>query len=100
MSQALLGEGKDSDSPYDRMDEINRRFREDKPALARYNLQDCRLVTRIFEHTHLTEFLLARAAVTGLAPDRMGALSPPSPIFICRRCTVKAMSHRIPAKTR
>jgi len=72
VSQALLGEGKDSDSPYDRMDEINRRFREDKPALARYNLQDCRLVTRIFEHTHLTEFLLARAAVTGLAPDRMG----------------------------
>lgn len=72
MSQTLLGEGKDSDSPYDRMDEINRRFREDKPALARYNLQDCRLVTRIFEHTHLTEFLLARAAVTGLAPDRMG----------------------------
>ncbi|WP_413494498.1 DNA polymerase II [Morganella psychrotolerans] len=72
VSQALLGEGKDSDTPYDRMDEINRRFREDKPALARYNLQDCRLVMRIFEHTHLTEFLLARAAVTGLAVDRMG----------------------------
>ncbi len=48
VSQTLLGEGKASDSPYQRMDEINQRFAHDKPALARYNLKDCELVTRIF----------------------------------------------------
>ena len=45
---------------------------EDKPALARYNLKDCELVTRIFEKTSLMAFLLERASVTGLAADRSG----------------------------
>ncbi len=72
VSQALLGEGKAIDNPYDRMAEIDRRFAEDKPALARYNLKDCELVTRIFAHTQLLEFLLARASVTGLPADRSG----------------------------
>lgn len=68
----MLGEGKAIDTPYQRMDEINRRFAEDKPALARYNLKDCELVTRIFAHTRLLEFLLERSSVTGLAVDRSG----------------------------
>jgi DNA polymerase-2 len=72
VSQALLGEGKAIDNPYDRMDEIDRRFAEDKPALARYNLKDCELVTRIFAKTELLTFLLERASVTGLAADRSG----------------------------
>ena len=72
VSQTLLGEGKAIDNPYDRMAEINRRFAEDKPALARYNLKDCELVTRIFAHTDLMTFLLERASVTGLAADRSG----------------------------
>ena len=72
VAQALLGEGKVIDTPYQRMDEINRMFAEDKPALARYNLKDCELVTRIFAHTKLLEFLLERATVTGLAVDRSG----------------------------
>jgi DNA polymerase-2 len=72
VSQALLGEGKLIHNPYDRMEEINRRFAEDKPALARYNLKDCELVTRIFAHTDLMTFLLERASVTGLAADRSG----------------------------
>ncbi|MTV52541.1 DNA polymerase II [Massilia buxea] len=72
VSQALLGEGKAIDNPYDRMAEIDRRFAEDKPALARYNLKDCELVTRIFAHTQLLDFLLARASVTGLPADRSG----------------------------
>ena len=42
------------------MDEINRMFAEDKPALARYNLKDCELVTRIFAHTRLIDFLLEK----------------------------------------
>ena len=72
VAQTLLGEGKDVDNPYDRMAEIERRFAEDKPALARYNLKDCELVTRIFEKTDLMRFLLERASVTGLPADRSG----------------------------
>jgi len=72
VSQTLLGEGKAIDNPYQRMDEINRMFAEDKPALARYNLKDCELVTRIFEKTDLLTFLLERASVTGLPADRSG----------------------------
>ncbi|WP_435635793.1 DNA polymerase II [Pseudomonas solani] len=72
VAQTLLGEGKAIDTPYQRMDEINRMFAEDKPALARYNLKDCELVTRIFEKTELLTFLLERATVTGLPADRSG----------------------------
>jgi DNA polymerase-2 len=72
VAQTLLGEGKDISTPYQRMDEINRMFAEDKPALARYNLKDCELVTRIFEKTELLKFLLERASVTGLPVDRNG----------------------------
>ena len=72
VAQELLGEGKSIDNPYQRMAEIDRRFAEDKPALARYNLKDCELVTRIFAKTELLTFLLERATVTGLAADRSG----------------------------
>ena len=72
VAQTLLGEGKAIDTPYQRMAEIDRRFREDKPALARYNLKDCELVTRIFAKTELLTFLLERASVTGLPADRSG----------------------------
>jgi DNA polymerase-2 len=72
VAQTLLGEGKAIDTPYQRMDAINRMFASDKPALARYNLKDCELVTRIFAATELIEFLLERAAVTGLPADRSG----------------------------
>ncbi|HEY0285535.1 MAG TPA: DNA polymerase II [Pseudomonas sp.] len=72
VAQTLLGEGKAIDNPYQRMDEINRMFAEDKPALATYNLKDCELVTRIFHKTELLTFLLERATVTGLPADRSG----------------------------
>ncbi|KAI2669174.1 DNA polymerase II [Pseudomonas sp. TNT3] len=72
VAQTLLGEGKAISTPYQRMDEINRMFAEDKPALAKYNLKDCELVTRIFAKTQLLTFLLERASVTGLPADRSG----------------------------
>lgn len=68
----LLGEGKAIDDTWQRMNEIDRRFATDKPALAHYNLKDCELVTRIFHKTALMPFLLERAAVNGLAVDRHG----------------------------
>ncbi|WP_240613846.1 DNA polymerase II [Salinicola acroporae] len=72
VAQTLLGEGKAIDNPYQRMADINRMFAGDKPALARYNLKDCELVTRIFAHTRIIDFLLERASVTGLSADRSG----------------------------
>ncbi len=72
VAQTLLGEGKSIDNPYQRMADINRMFATDKPALARYNLKDCELVSRIFAHTRIIDFLLERASVTGLAADRSG----------------------------
>jgi DNA polymerase II len=72
VAQTLLGEGKDTDDPYHRMDEIERRFREDKPALARYNLVDCELVTKIFAKANLLDFVLERANATGLPADQSG----------------------------
>ena len=72
VSQDLLGEGKDSATPHDRMAEINQRFRQDKVALARYNVKDCELVTRIFQKTKLMDFLLERASTNGLPGDRHG----------------------------
>ncbi|QFT09489.1 DNA polymerase II [Vibrio sp. THAF190c] len=72
VSQELLGEGKDIHNVHDRMDEINRMFRFDKPSLAKYNLQDCMLVNRIFEHTHLIEFAIERSRLTGVELDKVG----------------------------
>ncbi|MBK4724900.1 DNA polymerase II [Pantoea agglomerans] len=72
VSRELLGEGKAINNPWQRMEEIDQRFAEDKPALAHYNLKDCELVTRIFQHTELMPFLLERASVNGLAVDRHG----------------------------
>jgi len=72
VAQSLLGEGKSIGTSYDKMAEIERRFVEDKPALAAYNIKDCELVTRIFEKAGLLEFLLERANVNGLQADHFG----------------------------
>ncbi|WP_299015346.1 DNA polymerase II [uncultured Photobacterium sp.] len=72
VSQELLGEGKQIHNIHDRMDEINQMFRYDKLSLARYNLQDCKLVSRIFAHTHLLDFAIERSRLTGVELDRVG----------------------------
>ncbi|MBJ3813475.1 DNA polymerase II [Shimwellia pseudoproteus] len=72
VARELLGEGKAINDPWHRLDEIERQFREDKNALAIYNLKDCQLVTAIFHKTDLMPFLLERATVNGLPADRHG----------------------------
>ncbi|MZI93711.1 DNA polymerase II [Vibrio sp. CAIM 722] len=72
VSQELLGEGKAIHNVHDRMDEINQMYAHDKPSLAKYNLQDCILVNRIFKQTHLLEFAIQRSRLTGLELDRVG----------------------------
>ena len=49
VAQELLGRGKAIHDPDDRITEISRLFHHDKPALAHYNLEDCRLVIEIFD---------------------------------------------------
>ncbi|MBF5007220.1 DNA polymerase II [Diaphorobacter caeni] len=72
VAQELLGEGKAIGDEYDKMAEIERRFQEDKPALAVYNIRDCELVLRIFEKAKLLQFAMERAHATGLQIDHFG----------------------------
>ncbi|WP_445288575.1 DNA polymerase II [Variovorax atrisoli] len=72
VSQSLLGEGKAIGDEYDKMAEIERRYQEDKPALAHYNIRDCELVLRIFEKAKLLQFVMERAQTTGLQMDHFG----------------------------
>ncbi len=70
----LLGRGKLIAEPDEghRGEEILRLYRDDPLSLARYNLEDCRLVLEIFERTDLVDFAVERAASTGLALGRVG----------------------------
>ncbi|MBW8889991.1 MAG: DNA polymerase II [Fibrobacteres bacterium] len=69
----LLGERKAIELEGDeKMAEIERRFREDKQALARYNLLDSVLVHRIFRKMSLAQLAVRKTQLTGLALDRMG----------------------------
>ncbi len=65
VAQEVLGAGKLITPAQDKIAEIERQFREDKPALARYNLEDCALVTRIFNEIELTPLLLRRSFFSG-----------------------------------
>lgn len=75
VARELLGRGKLIHDPDDRGEEIQRLYREEPEALARYNLEDCRLVTEIFERAELIPYLLERARLTGLALDKVGGSS-------------------------
>ncbi|MGB0466770.1 MAG: DNA polymerase II [Pontibacterium sp.] len=72
VSRHFLERGKLIHQVSQRGDEIQRLFREDKPALARYNLEDCKLVWDIFEKAQLLHYLVERARLTGLALDKVG----------------------------
>lgn len=72
VASELLGRGKDIEDVANRGEKITELFHSDKEALARYNLEDCRLVWEIFEHCHLIPFAIERASLTGLELDRVG----------------------------
>lgn len=73
VAQVLLQRGKLIHSnDDDKVAEIERLYREDKVSLARYNLEDSRLVTAIFEKTGLVEMQLKRSQISGLLLDRIG----------------------------
>ncbi|MCA9533419.1 MAG: DNA polymerase II [Myxococcales bacterium] len=72
VAQELLGRGKKIHHDGDALTEIRRLFAEDKPALAAYNLEDCRLVLGIFAAADLLGFAVQRQALTGLPLGRQG----------------------------
>lgn len=71
VANSVLGESKLLEQD-DRLSEIVRQFNEDKRSLAAYNLQDCKLVLRIFNTLSLLDFAIVRTQLTGLELERMG----------------------------
>jgi len=71
VAQTLLGRGKKVDQGVDdRVAEIVHNFHHNKAALGAYNIEDCRLVLDIFEHTQIIDYLILRSKITGLELDR------------------------------
>lgn len=71
VASEVLGMGKDIASDAGKVSEIERRFKEDKPALAKYNLLDCKLVTDIFFKLDIFNLLIQRSKISGLLIDRL-----------------------------
>ncbi|WP_052610310.1 DNA polymerase II [Bacteriovorax sp. BSW11_IV] len=73
VAREVLGTGKDiaSGGP-DKVEEITRRFHEDKESLAKYNLLDCTLVLDIFAKTGLIDLIVTRTLLSGMLMDRIG----------------------------
>jgi DNA polymerase-2 len=72
VARTLLNRGKKTEDVTNRVDEIAHDFAHNKQKLAAYNLEDCVLVTDIFDHTKVLDFLIFRSQLTGLELDRMG----------------------------
>ncbi len=72
VAHQLLGRGKLIESGEGKVEQILRLFREDRPALAAYNLEDCRLVEDIVRHAGLLDFAVQRSRMTGLSLGRQG----------------------------
>lgn len=72
VARELLGRDKKIEHTADPVAEIRRMHAEDVPALAEYNLEDCRLVLDIFAEADLLGFAMERARLTGLPMDRQG----------------------------
>ena len=72
VAQEMLGRGKRIEHTGDRVGEIIRLYEQDRPRLAAYNIEDCRLVAGIVEKAGLVEFAMRRAELTGLGMDRQG----------------------------
>ena len=75
VAQELLAEGKTITPDQDKIEEIERLYKEDKNALAEYNLNDALLVTDIFRKSALIELSIRRAQLSGLLMDQLGMMT-------------------------
>lgn len=72
VAHELLGTRKEIESTgMEKVKEIERRFIEDKKALASYNILDCVLVTDIMKKTGMVSLLQTRVKLCGLLIDRL-----------------------------
>lgn len=72
VAQNVLGHGKLLASNEGKAFEIERLFRQDKAALAAYNLKDTVLVTEIFRKLELIELTTRRTQLSGMLLDQVG----------------------------
>lgn len=75
VAQELLRTGKTISSEKNKVREIERLFKEDKQALAEYNIQDTILVTNIFKKTGLVDLSVKRSKLSGLLMEQLGMMS-------------------------
>jgi DNA polymerase-2 len=66
----VLGEGKTLAGPQ-RLEDIQRLYKEDRAAFAAYNLRDAQLVTRIIDKLGLLDLAIERSLLTGMPLDRV-----------------------------
>ncbi|MBD64983.1 MAG: hypothetical protein CME62_07230 [Halobacteriovoraceae bacterium] len=71
VASEVLGRGKDIASDENKVDEIESRFKNDKMALAKYNILDSELVTSLFQKLAILELYAARVRICGLLMDRL-----------------------------
>jgi DNA polymerase-2 len=75
VAQELLAEGKAITPDQDKVEEIERLFKEDKGALAEYNIKDAMLVTDIFNKAGLITLSIRRSQLSGLLMDELGMMT-------------------------
>lgn len=72
VARSVLQMGKLIASDHNKIAEIERQFRDDKISLARYNIEDCTLVTDIYKKVNLLELLIQRTRFSGMLLDQLG----------------------------
>ena len=75
VAQEMLAEGKTITADRNKVEEIEKLFKEDKKALAEYNLKDALLVTSIFRKSGLIELSVRRSQLSGLLMDQLGMMT-------------------------
>lgn len=73
VASEMLGKGKIIEhTGRKKIEEINRRFREDKPSLAAYNLEDAKLTGEIFDKSNMLANAIERSKRSGHLLDQYG----------------------------
>jgi len=75
VAQELLAEGKTITQDKNKVEEIERLYKEDKKQLAEYNLKDTELVTDIFRKSSLIELSIRRSQLSGMLMDQLGMMT-------------------------
>ncbi len=75
VAQEMLAEGKTITPDQNKVEEIERLYKEDKAALGEYNLKDAELVTDIFRKSGLIDLSVRRSQLSGMLMDELGMMT-------------------------